>query len=62
MMKTFNTCLILLGLLLLLQRADAQSAQTERAQSTAAEQKQSVEDPLGRSTPARDCRRSDHGC
>ena len=50
MTKTFNTCLILLGLLLL-QGAEARSAQTERAQSTTAEQKQPVEDPLGRSTP-----------
>ena len=51
MTKTFNICLILLGLLLLLQRAEAQSAQPESAQSTTAEQKQPAEDPLGRSTP-----------
>ncbi len=37
--------------LLLLQRVEAQSPQTERPQSTTAEQKQPVEDPLGRSTP-----------
>src|SRR4029077_15551351 len=37
--------------LLLLQRVEAQSPQPGRPQSTAAEQTQLVEDPLGRSTP-----------
>ena len=50
MARTFTTCLVLCGLLLL-QRVEAQSAQTERQPSTSTEQKQPVEDPLGRSTP-----------
>jgi MscS family membrane protein len=37
--------------LLLLQRAEAQSAQPEQPQGAPAEQKQPAEDPLGRSTP-----------
>ncbi len=48
--KIFNTCLVLFSLLLL-QKVDAQSPQTERPPSTTAEQKQPVQDPLGRSTP-----------
>ena len=48
MTRTFKTCLVLCSLLLL-QRVEAQSAQTERPQT--GDQKQQVEDPLGRSTP-----------
>jgi MscS family membrane protein len=48
MTRTFNTCLVLCSLLLL-PRVEAQSAQTERPQT--GDQKQQVEDPLGRSTP-----------
>ena len=50
MSKTLSTCLVLLSVLLL-QPVEAQSAQTERPQGAAAEQKPPVEDPLGRSTP-----------
>ena len=48
MTRTFKTCLVLCSLLLL-QRVEAQSAQTERPQTV--EQQKPVEDPLGRSTP-----------
>ena len=48
MTKTLNIYLVLV-ILTLVQPSDAQSAQAEK--STTAEQKQPVEDPLGRSTP-----------
>ena len=50
MKKTFSCYLVLLGLILL-QRVEAQAPKAARAQGTTAEQKQPVEDPLGRSTP-----------
>ena len=50
MKKTFSCYLVVLGLILL-QRVEAQAPKAERPPSTAAEQKQPVEDPLGRSTP-----------
>ena len=50
MKKTFSCYLVLLGLILL-QRVEAQAPKAERPPSTTAEQKQPVEDPLGRSTP-----------
>ena len=50
MTKTFNTCLVLL-ILLLLQRVEAQSPQPERPNGTTAPQKPPAGDPLGRSTP-----------
>ena len=50
MLSRINTCLVLVGLLLL-QPVEAQSPQAERAQSAPAPQAPPVEDPLGRSTP-----------
>ncbi len=50
MTKTFNTCLVLL-ILLLLQRVEAQAPQTERPDSTTAQQKPPIQDAMGRSTP-----------
>jgi MscS family membrane protein len=50
MKKTFSCYLVVLGLILL-QRVEAQAPKTEPPPSTTAEQKQPVEDPLGRSTP-----------
>jgi MscS family membrane protein len=50
MKKTFSCHLVLLGLILL-QSVEAQAPKAERPQATTAEQKQPVEDPLGRSTP-----------
>jgi len=50
MKKTFSSVLVVLGLILL-QRLEAQTAQAERPQSTAAEQNPPAADPLGRSTP-----------
>ena len=50
MKKIFSCSLVVLGLILL-QRLEAQTPQAERTQSTTAEQKPPVEDPLGRSTP-----------
>ena len=50
MKKTFSCYLVLLGLILL-QRVEAQAPTAARPPTTTAEQKQPVEDPLGRSTP-----------
>ena len=50
MKKTFSCYLVVLGLILL-QRVEAQAPKAGRPPSTTAEQKQPVEDPLGRSTP-----------
>ena len=50
MKKTFSCYLVVLGLILL-QRVEAQAPKAARPPSTTAEQKQPVEDPLGRSTP-----------
>jgi len=49
-LSRINTCLVLVGLLLL-QPVEAQSPQAERAQSATAQQGPPVEDPLGRNTP-----------